>query len=192
MIILAVSLQAQANKETKLTMKKMITFISHPLVLIAAAVLVVGIFSYFGSAANPAPKGAAGIVALQLAFTPEKFLLVLDAWGEQGVGVFTNTMWLDFIFPLAYAFLFSGLLARLLGEKAAGKTPVFVFLPFAAAFFDYLENILHLVIVGSQPYRLGLVLPASLAALIKWVLLLLVVLLWVGLLLKKLLTKSGK
>jgi hypothetical protein len=101
-------------------------------------------------------------------------------------------MWLDFIFPLAYAFLFSGLLARFLGENAAGKTALVIFLPFAAAVFDYFENILHLVIVASQPYKLGLVLTASLAASIKWVLLLLVILLLVWLFLKKLFLKSEK
>ena len=178
--------------EIDLIMKKFIYFLSRPLVLIITAGLIVIIFSYFGTAGNPAPEGTAGIIALQLAFTPEKFTLVLNSWGEQGVQTLVNTMWLDFIFPLAYAVFFSGSLACFLREKTAGKTNLIIFLPFAAALLDYLENILHLVIVGSQPYKLVLVLPASLAALIKWVLLLLVILILIWQMLKRLFLKLGK
>ena len=102
-------------------MGKRLSFLSSPAVLLISAGLMGLISYYFGTAGNPVPQGAQGIFALQLAFFPLKFVSILDSWGGQGVQVFTGTMWLDFIFPLAYAFFFSGCLAFFLKEKAAEK-----------------------------------------------------------------------
>jgi hypothetical protein len=120
------------------------------------------------------PPGAPSIFALQLAFTAEKFQSVLAAWGETNVRAYVNGMWLDYLYPPAYALALSGWLAVLTRRAdAAPSRPVLTLFaaPFLAALLDYVENTLHLLMLSvlhlTPP---ALVFLASLAAAVKWTL----------------------
>ena len=121
------------------------------------------------------------IVTLQLAFTTENFQAVLDQWGEAGIALFQQTMWLDYLFPIAYAVFLGSAVARLTirkDEAPSRRLPLsLTIMPFVAALCDYTENTLHLIILAN-PADLSapLVLLASVAAAIKW--LLIVVVFW--------------
>lgn len=120
------------------------------------------------------PPGSPSIFELQLAFTTEKFQSVLATWGEQNIRAYVNGMWLDYLYPLAYALALSSWIAVL--TTRSDRPPsllvrAFFVAPFFAALFDYIENSLHLVMLAllhSTPAVL--VFLASFAAAMKWAL----------------------
>ncbi len=124
--------------------------------------------------ANANERGGTSVFGLQLAFTVENFRAVLDTWGAAGIGHFRGTLWLDYLFPAAYACLLAGIIARLnpAEETPPGRLPRTLFAAcFLAALSDYTENTLHLVILA-DPASLSapLILLASIAAALKWAL----------------------
>lgn len=134
-----------------------------------------GIFLWLLSRAlGNLPPGAPNIFDLQLAFTVEKFQAVLAAWGGQNVRAYINSMWLDFLFPIAYALALSSWLALLTHrtDRPPARPALLLFTaPFLAALLDYVENALHLLmlaILHTTPP--GIVFLASLAAACKWTL----------------------
>ena len=130
-------------------------------------VLLVGL-SWYLSPLEP------GVLALQLAFTPQAFGEVVHAWSAPHLVRFRNHLWVDFGLLLAYA-SFGWLLASRTRLFSALGLPwcraARAALPLAAA-CDAVENALHLWLT-EQP-RFGMpalyALSAS-AALVKWLLL---------------------
>ncbi|MFZ5883786.1 MAG: penicillin acylase family protein [Chloroflexota bacterium] len=120
------------------------------------------------------PPGAPTIFDLQLAFTAEKFQSVLAAWGEPNVRDYVSGMWLDFLYPLAYALALSSWLAVLThrpDHPPARLTLTLFSAPFLAALLDYIENSLHLLMLTVlHETPAALVFLASLAAAVKWTL----------------------
>lgn len=120
------------------------------------------------------PPGAPNIFDLQLAFSAEKFQSVLAAWGETNVRAYVSGMWLDYLYPIAYALALSAWLAVL--TRQTGRPPsrsilTLFWFPFLAALLDYVENSLHLLIlVVLHTFSPALVFLASLAAAVKWIL----------------------
>lgn len=120
------------------------------------------------------PPDAPSIFDLQLAFSAEKFQSVLAAWGESNARAYVSGMWLDFLYPLAYALALSSWLAVLThrADRLPSRlTQTFFAAPFLAALLDYLENSLHLLmltVLHATPA--ALVFLASLAAAVKWTL----------------------
>lgn len=136
---------------------------------VAAAVLLALLWALAGTSG-----GGMSVIGLQLAFTPENFLAVVEGWGAAGVAQFQQTIWLDYLFPVAYAVLLASLLARLTfrPDRPPDRVRLALFtLPFVAALCDYLENALHLILLADPPvFPAGTVLLASVVAAIKWVL----------------------
>lgn len=120
------------------------------------------------------PPGAPSIFDLQLAFSAEKFQSVLAAWGERNVTAYVTSMWLDYLYPIAYALALSAWLAVL--TRRPGRAPSHAALalfaaPFLAALLDYVENSLHLLMLALlHATPAALVFLASLAAAVKWTL----------------------
>ena len=120
------------------------------------------------------PSGAPTIFDLQLAFTAEKFQAVLAAWGEQNIASYVNGMWLDYLYSIAYALALASLIAWLTsrprGEPQRWQLLLFS-LPFIAGLLDWVENSLHLLMLGVlRAFPSALVFFASLAAAVKWTL----------------------
>ncbi|MDD2922267.1 MAG: penicillin acylase family protein [Anaerolineales bacterium] len=131
------------------------------------------LFSRLSAGLAALPPGAPSIFALQLAFTPLRFQTVLEKWGEVAVQNYVTGMWLDYIYPVAYALALASWLAWLTASPS--KPPerrilVLFSLPLLAGASDYVENTLHLLMLAvlhSTPFVLVFI--ASLAAAIKWV-----------------------
>ncbi len=144
-----------------------------PVVLIAG-VAVVLLMVYFQTAfIQHLPAGAPGYMALQLSASVDQFNEVLDIWGPENALRYQHSMWADFLFPISYAVLFTGLLVWVgrSREQTSFEQTVW-FAPTLAALFDYIENILHLVLLTKgPPYASQLVQFACNAAMAKWVLL---------------------
>lgn len=119
------------------------------------------------------PGGGASIIHLQFAFTPSEFQSVVFAWGSEGIHQFLRLMVWDFTYPLFYSlFLASWLCFR--AQRAHHRLAQLTFmLPFLAAGFDFLENIIHIWLAGALYFPSFWIFVASLAASFKWFCLLL-------------------
>ncbi|HMB19839.1 MAG TPA: hypothetical protein VKQ10_02125 [Spirochaetota bacterium] len=119
-----------------------------------------------------------GIVYLELAFTSFNFRGVLLSWGPDGIELFLSTIWLDFIFPVAYSLLLSSTAAFLLRQRTISENPPLAgfmyaacFAPFVAAAFDYVENLLHILIISNRLFSDMIIAMASAMAAVKFILL---------------------
>ncbi len=118
------------------------------------------------------PPSAPSIVNLQLAFTQRRMEAVLDAWGVQGRQAYLLSLMLDFFYPIAYACAIAAWIALLTdipGHRPSRSALLLFSLPFVAAGLDYVENSLHLWMLGVT-HQLSplLIFLASLSAAIKW------------------------
>jgi len=144
-----------------------------PVVLVSLLLVVVCMvaFAMWGNVALP--RDAPNVIALQLAFSQEAFDAILDQWRADGVRYYQrSTLAIDYVFPVAYALLFSSLIA-LLGTRPGGEPSTLDLacfsVPLAAGMLDWLENTLHLVLLGGLLANGGpWILLASTAASIKW------------------------
>ncbi len=124
-----------------------------------------------------AGEGGSGVVYLQFAFTRSNFEMVLASWGKKGIDLFLKTLWIDFLYPLAYALLFASAQALLLFRKRgkdyspASWDYFWLLVPAVAALFDYLENIFHYLILTFHLFSGYWIQIASGFALCKWTLL---------------------
>ncbi|MCP4131570.1 MAG: hypothetical protein GY754_11380 [bacterium] len=119
-----------------------------------------------------------GLVYLQLSFNSLNFQGVIVSWGKSGVDFFLKVIWVYFAYPLAYAFLLSaapGYFFRKMKSFDPAAIPKadlwFIVVPFGAALFDFIVCSLFYVILSQRDFSKTLVTAASIAALIKWILL---------------------
>ncbi|MBN2114501.1 MAG: hypothetical protein JW785_10285 [Acidimicrobiia bacterium] len=120
------------------------------------------------------------VLHLQKSFTPERFGAVVAAWGD-GIEAFKwSLIMLDFAFPLLYAAALAGLIAVAGGPAPRRAALVLFCLPWAAAGFDWVENLLHLWLLAdvhhaadaaAAAYPALPVAAASTAAMVKFALL---------------------
>jgi len=91
--------------------------------------------------------GGPGIVAYELASSTERVAVIFGHWGQSGRDAATLSLWIDFLFLVAYgAFLY--LAVRAVGDAARARgfdtlarpATAIAALPLAAAAFDVLEN----------------------------------------------------
>jgi hypothetical protein len=145
-------------------------------VLAACAVLSVTFLLLFAATERQAPAGTPGTIDLQFAFSRARFDQIVLRWDEAGVlEMQRRNLWIDLLFPLAYSFLFSGLLWALAlpSDARPGRgLALLLTLPFIAGMLDWLENGLQILVLGQGSAHLAcLVLLSSTAAAVKWVLL---------------------
>jgi len=137
------------------------------------------------------PPGTPGVVALQLAFSADAFRRIIAQWGAAGVQAYrVSTLCIDSWFPIAYSLLLASLIAVLAARsgRVPAKLRLSLFaLPFFAALLDWIENTLHLILLR-EPHHIStpVVFIASVAAVIKWGLIALSVLVIIFLMLREL------
>jgi len=122
------------------------------------------------------------IIDLQLSFTQAKFTGIVQAWvqhkGIEGIEALrTSIVNLDFIYPLVYALFLASLYALSGGRNQEVLSPAqkaMFALPFFAGLADWIENSIHLILLGrvQSPADLEmlpaeLILAASLFAAVK-------------------------
>lgn len=132
-------------------MKSLFDYLGRRSVILPALVAAVGLGVALALAdARFAGLAGEGILAYQGAFTKARTLQILSQWGEAGVALYLKTVWLDYLFPIAFAVFFGGLIALLLRNKRGKPSVIHLALfslPFLAAFFDYVENTLQIYLV---------------------------------------------
>jgi hypothetical protein len=117
------------------------------------------------------------VLQSQMAFTSQRFIDAIGPLGPDGIGGFADmTITLDFIYPVAYAVAIGGVWARLAGPRHWGRPALPLAAILVAAALDWIENLFHLaasaqMVDGLRPSLL-FVLPGSISATAKWVLIL--------------------
>lgn len=142
------------------------------IVLFSLLLTIVGLAA-FSTLDTARPAGSPGAVALQLAFSKEAFTRIIAEWGPAGVRAYQrSTLGLDYLFPIAYALCLASSIAWLAsrpGREPDSVVPALFGLPWVAAALDWIENTLHLILLGDVHHpSASLVLLASIAAAIKW------------------------
>lgn len=154
------------------TLLRLYRFLASPRRALTFTLLAGALFWLLSRGLASLPPGTPSIFDLQLAFRAEKFQAVLAAWGERNVAAYVSGMWLDFLYPLAYALALSGwiaVLTRRADTPPSRFTLALFAAPLLAALLDYVENSLHLLmLVGLNTAPPALVFLASLAAAVKW------------------------
>jgi len=120
------------------------------------------------------PPTAPGIVPMELAFTKERLMHILNQWGEAGLTVYLKTMWIDYIYALSYSFFLASLFvlsSRDEKDDTGRLNLLFFSFPFIAAILDWVENSFHLVYFRNlQHVSETVVFAVSFISLIKWLL----------------------
>lgn len=151
-------------------------FHSFRVLRVAFAVLFVCMIG-FGIIMGDALDGKTGFAGMQTTFSQAKLQLIIDEWGKEGLIAYMNSMYVDFIFPIAYAVALASGVALISTEKEKAATPektaLLVFtLPLVAGVCDIIENCFHLLILPNlASFGGGIVFLSALAATIKYVLL---------------------
>ena len=120
------------------------------------------------------PENAPAIISLQFCASPESFLAVLRQWGKAGVTGYRESLWIDYLFPAAYAIFFASLISWLEKKKtiSTGRIPIIFFFPLGAGLLDWLENSIHLqLLVNPSTVNAVEVFSAFLISSAKWLLL---------------------
>mgnify|MGYP001611867759 CR=1 FL=1 len=118
-------------------------------------------------------SGGMDVIYLQIAFSPKDFQIVLDTWGTKGIKKYLDNLWLDYFVTFISALFMMSAIAyfqrrrKLFSAENIGwYNIIFFLLPFFSIFFDYLENVLHHIIITDK--KLNLVLIASISSSIKF------------------------
>ena len=113
------------------------------------------------------------IIRLQLAFTKENVINLVNRWGSIGRNAVLHALYLDFIYPLIYVGLLCSSLAFFgpTWEKLDRVARIIFSLPVIAAGLDYIENLIQLIILH-DPYKVPsmFILIMSTVASMKWLL----------------------
>ncbi len=152
-------------------MRTVIEFCQRPLVLMIALPVVIACmvgFRYLVEA-----LGGVGILDSLYGYDREVVEQKMLAYGEAGRALYAYaTLTLDIVYPVAYACLYAGLLARLAHNTRYGWS---AYLPLLAGFVDVVENVqIHFLLTGYP--NLPAMLPdwqiasASFTTQAKWVL----------------------
>lgn len=140
-------------------------------ILLAAFAVNLALIALFGRLQD-LPNGGPNVIDLQVSLSPGVFMQIVDLWGPDHVAeVRRAILLLDFIFPIAYAFFISRLYASLCETAALPQRTVVAWLPWIAAAFDYVENILLVIMLNGETPSTWMVRAMSVAAISKFALL---------------------
>ena len=82
---------------------------------------------------------------LQITMSKDKFLEIINSWNENQIKAYHKHFFFDFIYLSIYPlFLFSIISYFFNRAHVVNKGSFFLILPFIVAFFDFIENMLHL------------------------------------------------
>lgn len=118
------------------------------------------------------PSGCPGMIPLELAFTKGTFKDIVTACGAEGVRTHQIMIWVDYLFIFSYAGFLANLLGSLVRHIEYEKALLYFSLPIYAGVLDIFENTLLLIELSDTTSLSGvLIFLASLAALVKFILL---------------------
>ena len=103
---------------------------------------------------------------VHLFHSKENLLETFSEWGKQGRLYYIRYQYRDFIYPIMYSVLFSGVLIRLIRPKSFN---LWVMVPFLAMLFDFAENYFLRVLVYDFPnFIANNIVFASIFSSLKW------------------------
>jgi hypothetical protein len=118
------------------------------------------------------PPGCPGMIPLELAFTKGTLGDIVTACGAEGVRTHQIMIWVDYIFIISYVGFLGNLLGSLVRHIEYEKALLYFSLPIYAGVLDIIENTLLLIELSDTTSLSGaLIFLASLAALVKFILL---------------------
>lgn len=110
---------------------------------------------------------------LQLTFSAEKFLSIVQAWKSSGLLVtYYRHFYLDYIIhPVLYGIFLSSFMAWTLNRRNYPPELSFlVILPFAATFLDIIENNIHLfLLTHTDDISAGILMFSGACSWLKWI-----------------------
>lgn len=118
------------------------------------------------------PADCPGMISLELAFTKGALGEIVNACGAGGVRAHQVMIWVDYIFIISYVGFLGNLLGSLVRHIEYEKALLYFSLPIYAGVLDVIENTLLLIELSDTQSLSGiLIFLASLAALVKFLLL---------------------
>ena len=118
------------------------------------------------------PGSCTGVIQLELAFTKSAFENFLSVCGEKGIRAHLILIWIDYLFIIAYTGFLGNVLGSLVRGMERGRAVAYFSLPIYAGALDVIENLLIQSQLSSPDNLSGLIiLAASIAASIKFLLL---------------------
>ncbi len=139
--------------------------------LLLVAVQLVFLYAFHGLFPFSVEKiaaisGGEGLPDAKMYYTYQQLYLLFQHYGSSGRQMYLQLQVVDMVYPLIYSTLLASLLFLIFKKT---RLQVVVVIPFAAAFFDYIENILLRMSVLSFPHmHAGMVETAALATFAKW------------------------
>lgn len=118
------------------------------------------------------PGGCPGMITLELSFTKGALGEIVNACGADGVRAHQIMIWVDYIFIISYVGFLGNLLGSLVRHIEYEKALFYFSLPIYAGILDIIENTFLLIELSDTESLSGiLIFLASLAALVKFLLL---------------------
>jgi hypothetical protein len=153
---------------------RMLQVLGNKYVLISSFVLMAIMFVIVMFVVNPLIDGGDGfgVLQLQLSFDKGRGIETINSWGEAGVDHFNRWIFTDYIYALAYSLFLASLTAFVFKKQGKGSYSVsryVVFIAFSSGALDSLENTMELLFI-KNPFGFsdGLFFLHSVAALLKW------------------------
>ena len=111
-------------------------------------------------------SGGMGIPDARMFYTYPQLQAVFQHYGPEGRRIYLQLQWVDWVYPLVYSLFLASLLFAVYKKTRLRYT---VYVPFAAALFDYVENVLLRISILSFPHmHKGIVQVAGLVTFAKW------------------------
>lgn len=117
------------------------------------------------------PPGCADLISLELVFTKSALNNIIGNCGEEGVRAHLIMLWVDYIFIVSYIWFLTNLLGSLLRGIEYEKALNLFSIPIIAGGLDIIENTIFLFLLqNTDNLSSALIFVASSAALVKFVL----------------------
>ncbi len=126
-----------------------------------------------------------GVMELEFGWTVAKINQIFQAWGPELITQELNVTLVDYIFLIVYSSFFAGVTLLLTRRLLSGRIQLVGFymtlIPFIAALFDAIENV-NLILMLVSPTNFPAFAPflASIFAALKFGLLIVTIIFWIG------------
>jgi len=143
-------------------------FFARSYILLLSGLSAISLFWWLETTAL-IPSGVPGVIHLQLAFSLSRFNDILQSWGSEAVNQYRHTMWIDYLYAIAYGVFLSGALFRIGLSFQLRKQiiKIFALIPILVTLLDWAENTFHLYLLNHEATRIP-VLIVSIIAAFKW------------------------
>jgi len=137
-----------------------------------ASLLIIAVFILLDRQGRP--QSSQNALALQLNFSKDAFLYILEGWGELGIKTYKKILLIDYLFSITYSLFLASSLSYLTIKRDLKWKKLYLFffaLPFVSAILDWCENTFHFVFLRAPTAASEqLIKISALCAHTKWIL----------------------